>query len=455
MEKIRRLNNGFKIDLINDAYSEIPYAFETSQSTSALDLACGRGGDLLKFYHANYQNIVMVDRCDQSIDHAKNRLSKLRDPVKIHVSFYCKNLIIEKFHCHHFVDTVFINFALNQMLKDDDSIDCILSNCSVSLKEGGIFTGIALDGERVRNLIDSRDFDTDFLTLQYSKDGGYSFCIKQDNDETYFENSLLCHEYFLDFHPFVEKAKLYGFTLISWYHPYNHQHEEDTASKILNLNVIFKFRMTNSVLNMDLCAKKFDSSIYFPVLPSRSLKPLLLLTKEGRFSSSRKFGSQRLVRILQRVDNLSNFLDACACCGTDSFFVARNLPNLNIVAIEKDEENSTALVHNSEVLDLPNLVIYPFTDVIEFLDKNEQFFDVIYFDLPWGGTEYKSKEEIRLFINGDVQINDIIDKYKDVKCKHLIFKVPLNFDMKIFQPYRYQTFSFVHKNVLKFNFIFL
>ena len=70
LEKIREIHNSIKNDLINDAYSHIPYTLNILP-TSVLDLACGRGGDMHKFYHPNFKKVICVDNHIPSLEIAK------------------------------------------------------------------------------------------------------------------------------------------------------------------------------------------------------------------------------------------------------------------------------------------------------------------------------------------------------------------------------------------------
>ena len=70
LDKIREIHNSIKNDIITDAYSHIPYTLNILP-TSVLDLACGRGGDMHKFYHANFKKVICVDNHIPSLEIAK------------------------------------------------------------------------------------------------------------------------------------------------------------------------------------------------------------------------------------------------------------------------------------------------------------------------------------------------------------------------------------------------
>ena len=62
--------------------------------------------------------------------------------------------------------------------------------------------------------------------------------------------------------------------------------------------------------------------------------------------------------------------------------------------------------------------------------------DIIFFDPPWGGSDYKDKKSIRLKLS-DTYIEDICRKLLDKKetaCtpKIIALKLPKNYDLKYF-----------------------
>jgi mRNA capping enzyme/RNA cap guanine-N2 methyltransferase len=455
MNTIRYWNNKYKTELINDAYASINYVYNDTIITSAGDFACGRGGDMHKFYHANYKHITMIDICEESLQCGKERYDKTYGNKKnFQICFDKVDLGKDHWYSMHFFDTVFINFALNQFLKNDSSdLDILLQNVCTSLKFGGIFTGIALDGKRVKELLDTNGSSLLHLTKD-NENKGYFFSISEEYEQnSYFRNGFVVHEYFLIKEEFVHKAASYGLILHQWYHPFsetNNEINDQEVKDILKLNVVFKFIKINQQYQLNPTTQGFNPSYFFPVVPNRHLQPLLLLTDEAKYSSSRYAGSQRLWSVIQTYCNdvPKKIIDCCACCGTDTFFLAKENINGHVIAIEKNPLNSIALRHNAKVLAFQNVSIYGDTDIVDYLKDSTELFDVMYFDLPWGGPEYKKKKNVQLFLNDIISIQEIIQMYSHLyKC--IIFKIPVNMNMNIHNgiliPFRY-------KNVVKYNF---
>ena len=57
--------------------------------------------------------------------------------------------------------------------------------------------------------------------------------------------------------------------------------------------------------------------------------------------------------------------------------------------------------------------------------------DVIYIDPPWGGKNYKYKENINLYLS-NIPIYTICNNLKG-NFKYLVLKVPYNFNLKNFK----------------------
>ena len=71
-------------------------------------------------------------------------------------------------------------------------------------------------------------------------------------------------------------------------------------------------------------------------------------------------------------------------------------------------------------------------------------YDVVFFDPPWGGPNYKFKKSVNLYIN-DINIYSIIDylyNYKNVKIiclkapSNFFIRYDINWNMKIYNIYK-------------------
>ena len=100
--------------------------------------------------------------------------------------------------------------------------------------------------------------------------------------------------------------------------------------------------------------------------------------------------------------------------------------------------NSTiSLKENTESEDIYSGVfienkIYLYNEsCLTFLENLECPVDVIFFDPPWGGADYKFASELNVYLD-DIPIANICNTYRD-KCNiGMVIKVPLNFHLKDF-----------------------
>jgi len=150
-------------------------------------------------------------------------------------------------------------------------------------------------------------------------------------------------------------------------------------------------------------------------------------------------------------DNISrsdiNVFDGTACVGGDSISFGKSFGS--VVASEIDETRYHMLVNNLLEYELYNVVPVN-TDCIK-LYKRLNFIDIMYFDPPWGGKQYKNGNNLRLSIGSmyiDELVNDIFnDKQKynvafseektsplsfkeDNRVKLVALKLPKNYDLK-------------------------
>jgi len=74
---LRNFNNWVKSVIINEFLDKVKRKKRTSDDINILDLACGKGGDLLKWDKGRVDHVIMADIAATSIDQCKERYSKL------------------------------------------------------------------------------------------------------------------------------------------------------------------------------------------------------------------------------------------------------------------------------------------------------------------------------------------------------------------------------------------
>ena len=154
------------------------------------------------------------------------------------------------------------------------------------------------------------------------------------------------------------------------------------------------------------------------------------LDKTSIYSLTPYHLSYQIIDILKKyLKDLKFFTitDACACIGGDSISFIKNFKYVN--AIELDKTRYFFLSHNLQLYrNYKNYSIYN-NDCLKVIKKITQ--DIIYFDLPWDGRDYKKKKSINLYLNiiDSSEICNNAIKY----CKIICFKIPNNFNIKDFK----------------------
>lgn len=125
---------------------------------SLIDFATGRGGDLSKWVQAGLRYVKGYDLSPEEIAEARRRLA----------SYDTKGTIVEfeateRIGSRRFADpkgpfdVISCMFALQYFYKSQETLDALLENVSMNLREGGYFVGTVPDGKRILKILDRKD----------------------------------------------------------------------------------------------------------------------------------------------------------------------------------------------------------------------------------------------------------------------------------------------------------
>tara|TARA_B110000858_G_C17795129_1_gene471998 strand:+ start:712 stop:1431 length:720 start_codon:yes stop_codon:yes gene_type:complete len=132
MEELRRLHNNEKRILIESV---------SKKGASVLDVGCGFGGDLQKWYKVGV-NISMCEPCLEALNEAKNRAKNM----KMRVNFYHGDI----FNCpNRKYDIICYNFALHYIFQTKEMFHGAMREIKKRMKPGGVFIGIIPDSEKI------------------------------------------------------------------------------------------------------------------------------------------------------------------------------------------------------------------------------------------------------------------------------------------------------------------
>lgn len=125
-------------------------------------------------------------------------------------------------------------------------------------------------------------------------------------------------------------------------------------------------------------------------------------------------------------------IDAMACIGGNTISFSNYFKN--IISIEINKNRFEILKNNLNCYKINNVLLI--ND--NCINKLNIDYDIIFFDPPWGGPEYKLKKKINIKID-DYSLLDIINIIKNKNNKILIyFKLPYNYDLDEFINLNYK-----------------
>lgn len=138
--------------------------------------------------------------------------------------------------------------------------------------------------------------------------------------------------------------------------------------------------------------------------------------------------NKQALQIIYIIKNNYNFdfknttiVDANAGIGGNSLYFCKYF---NFVySIDTSLEAISYLEHNLKEFDNKFIINDNCIDILKIIN-----YDIVFFDPPWGGSNYKYKNSINLYIN-NINIYKIIDSLYNYSCKMVVLKAPINFNI--------------------------
>ena len=137
---------------------------------------------------------------------------------------------------------------------------------------------------------------------------------------------------------------------------------------------------------------------------------------------------------------IGQVIDLTGCVGGNSLEFA--LKFNHVVTYEIREDYSNMLQHNADIYNVDIDIINSSSE--DFIDNNDVVKPgtAVFFDPPWGGKDYKSKNINDLYI-GKYGVLDVINSCKKKGVEICVAKLPYNFNMNLFKPYKqYYTYQY-------------
>jgi len=152
----------------------------------------------------------------------------------------------------------------------------------------------------------------------------------------------------------------------------------------------------------------------------------LVVTEEGEYSMTKRNDGETLLRHMKSVvgsTKSKTITDLTGNVGSDTILFALNFEKVK--SIEINSENFKALKNNVEEFGLQNVELYE-GDSTKVYDWQT---DVLYIDAPWGGPDYKTKDNLDLYLGDkrvDLFVKDVIERKN--RPKYIFLKVPRNYN---------------------------
>lgn len=174
-----------------------------------------------------------------------------------------------------------------------------------------------------------------------------------------------------------------------------------------------------------------ETSIIYKIFPIIKNSSLLKYDTEGLWSISLPNDADKIsLLILNNFGFNLNILDGTAGIGGNVISFAKYFKS--VCCIELNKERFNILKNNITIYELNNVTLIN-DDCTNHLNN---YYDIYFFDPPWGGKDYKYKENLR-FKLGNYSLDNIIIKIKNFNNKPIIFKLPNNYDLNEFSNYNY------------------
>ena len=211
------------------------------------------------------------------------------------------------------------------------------------------------------------------------------------------------------------------------------------------LNIDFNKKPIELIINKDIEFDKIND-----IFPKTYNIEKIRITDVGLYSITKKNEAYFITSIISKSFMNSDYTitDSTAGIGgnTMSFQMCDNILKVN--SVELDELHFNILKNNINLYrdsDKVNLINANYLDICKKIEQ-----DVIFFDLPWGGRDYKKNEQVSLGLeNSNGKHVNIITIINDMKnfAKIQVLKVPTNFNFNDF-------FKEINYNKIKIHKIF-
>jgi mRNA (guanine-N7-)-methyltransferase len=226
---LRNFNNWVKSVVISEFLEKVKRRKRVSDDVNVLDIACGKGGDILKWQKGKIDHVIMADIAAKSIDECKDRYKKLERDQR-HNRYSRERLFTAEFFvadctkkrlCDMYrnkgikLDMASCQFAFHYSFESYEQADLMLKNCCENLRVGGYFIGTTPDAQKLVKHIKACKADSfGNSVFNIKPEDKESFALFGSKYMFYLEGVVDCPE-FIVYLPLLEKmAAKYNMKLV-------------------------------------------------------------------------------------------------------------------------------------------------------------------------------------------------------------------------------------------------
>lgn len=266
--QLRKFHNWTKRELLSQTCDTINTEQDNAK-LSLLDLSCGKGQDLQKWYGNNIMNVVGLDIDEASIIEAKKRynemcntLKRQRKPIPRY-EFYVMDLSnpnniskIAKLLGQRKFTIVSCQFAIHYFFRNKESLDTLLTIVSSYITPDGYFIGTTLNGDTLidkllnTNILQNGIYKIEKLynsiTTPYNNTYKVSLGKSSDTDHYFADKDSV--EYIVTIAELKKMCVAYGLTYVgiiefaTWYDSFKQDimSNDEKEYSFLNFSFVFK-----------------------------------------------------------------------------------------------------------------------------------------------------------------------------------------------------------------------
>jgi hypothetical protein len=182
-----------------------------------------------------------------------------------------------------------------------------------------------------------------------------------------------------------------------------------------------------------------ESNLISKIFPKSNDDTLLKTDDEGVWSITLpKEADQISEIILDSIGKNVTIVDCTAGLGGNVISFAKYFKK--VIGIELNKNRFDLLENNINVYNFTNVQLIN-DNCINFISNESSLnnCDVLFFDPPWGGPDYKSQNKISIKLD-DLNLTDIMNKIIPYN-RPIFLKLPFNYDLNKFSNFDYK----VHK----------